>query len=137
MFKRDSYEDHFLIVYYPDKYITQKMSIEAVDNSLAGLKFFSDCLVTIKMIKKIFTALYADENILYFNEGFGDAVFNHRGIGILDIDLNNITLGNNFNEDDTVTDLIFIRLFTRHIISYIILYIILYYIFCIIYYYII
>ena len=25
------------------------------------------------MIKKLFTALYADENILYFNENSGDA----------------------------------------------------------------
>ena len=28
------------------------------------------------MIKKLFTTLYSDENILYFNEGSGDAVFN-------------------------------------------------------------
>ena len=29
------------------------------------------------MIKKLFTALYADENILYFNVDSGDAAFNY------------------------------------------------------------
>ena len=57
------------------------MSVEDVDDSLAALKFIPDCFVTSKMIKKLFTALYADKNILYFNESSGDAVFNHGGIG--------------------------------------------------------
>ena len=35
------------------------------------------------MIKKLFTALYADENILYFNEGSDDAVLNCNGMDIL------------------------------------------------------
>ena len=52
------------------------------------------------MIKKIFTALYADENILYFNEGSGDVIFNCSGMGILNIDRNNISLGDKFDEDD-------------------------------------
>ena len=49
------------------------------------------------MIKKLFTALYADENILYFNEGSGDLVLNCSGTGILNIDLNNINLVNKFD----------------------------------------
>ena len=32
-------EDPFLIVYCPDKYITQKMCNKAVDDSLAALKY--------------------------------------------------------------------------------------------------
>ena len=44
------------------------MCDEAVDDSLAALKSIPDWFVTSKMIKKLFTALYADENILYFNE---------------------------------------------------------------------
>ena len=51
----------------PDQYKTQEMCDEAVDDSLAILKFISDSFVTSKMIKKLFTALYADENILYFH----------------------------------------------------------------------
>ena len=50
------------------------------------------------MIKKSFTALYADENKLYVNEDSGNAVINCNGIGILNIDLNNINLDNNFDE---------------------------------------
>ena len=76
---------------------------EAVDDCLAALKFVHDCFVTIEMIKKLFTALYADENILYFNEGSGDVIFNCNGMGILNIDLNNINLDNNFDEDDPDT----------------------------------
>ena len=45
------------------------------------------------------------ENIFYFNEGSEDAVFNRSGMGIFDIDLNNINFDNNFDENvlDTIT----------------------------------
>ena len=42
------------------------MCDEAVHDSLATLKRLPDWFVTIEMIKKVFTVLYADENILYF-----------------------------------------------------------------------
>ena len=51
------------------------MSDEAVDDSLAALKLFPDWFVLSKMIKRLFNALYADENILYFNED-SNVVFN-------------------------------------------------------------
>ena len=59
-------EDPFLIVYCPDKYKTQSMCDEAVDDSLAALKLVPDWFVTSKVIKKLHTALYTDENILFF-----------------------------------------------------------------------
>ena len=65
-------EDPFLIVYCPDKYKTQRMYDEAVDDSLAALKCFPEWFVTSKMIKKLYTALYVDENILYFDEDSGN-----------------------------------------------------------------
>ena len=61
------------------------------------------------MIKKFFTALYADENVLYLNEDSGDAVFSYNEMGINYIDLNNSNLDNNFDEDDPDT-IIHIRL---------------------------
>ena len=61
------------------------------------------------MIKKFFTALYADENVLYLNEDSGDAVFSYNEMGINYIDLNNSNLENNFDEDDPDT-IIHIRL---------------------------
>ena len=47
-------DDTFLIVYYPNKYITQKMCNKAVDNSLETLKVIPAWFVTSKMIKKNF-----------------------------------------------------------------------------------
>ena len=44
------------------------------------------------MMKKSFTALYADENKFYVNEDSGNPVFNCNGIGILNIDLNNVKI---------------------------------------------
>ena len=79
------------------------MSDKAVDDSLAALKLIPGWFVTIKMIKKLFTALYADENILYFNEDSENAIFNCNVMGVLNIDLNNINLDNNFDEDDPDT----------------------------------
>ena len=61
------------IVYCLCKYITQEMCDEIVNDSLAALKLIRDWFVTSKMIKRLFTAVYADENILYFNQDSGDA----------------------------------------------------------------
>ena len=73
------------------------MSDEAVDDSLEALKLIPDWFVTSKMIEKYFTALYADENTLNFNEDSPDPVFNYNEIAIVNIDLNNISFGYNFD----------------------------------------
>ena len=44
------------------------MCDNADDDSLALLKLIPDWFLAIKMFKKLFTALYGDENILYVNE---------------------------------------------------------------------
>ena len=90
------------------------MCDKAVDDSLATLKLIPDWFVTSKMIKKLYTALYADKNILYFNDDSGNVVLSRNETGILNIDLNNINLDNNFDEDypDTI---ILIRLLAWHI----------------------
>ena len=87
------------------------MRDKAVDDSL--LKLISDWFLTSKMIKKLFAALYANENILYFNEDSGDAVFNYNEMGIFNSDLNNISLGDNFDEEDPYT-VILVRLLAWH-----------------------
>ena len=61
-------EDPFLIVYCPNKYITPKMCDEATDDSLATLKLIPDWFLTSTMITTFFTALYANEKSLYFDE---------------------------------------------------------------------
>ena len=55
------------------------------------------------MIKK-FIALYADDNIVCFNEDSGNAVFSCNEMGIPSKDLNNINLDDtNYDEDDPET----------------------------------
>ena len=108
-------DDPFSLGYVPDQYKTQQMCDKAVDDCLAALKFVPYWFVTSKMIKKLFTALYADQNILYFDEDFGNVVFNFNEIGILNIDLNCINLGDNNvdgNDPDTVNH---VRLLFWHI----------------------
>ena len=50
MYDRVVSGDPFLIVYCPDKYVTQKMCDQAVDDSLATLKLTPDWFFTSKMI---------------------------------------------------------------------------------------
>ena len=49
----------------------------------------------------------------HFNENSGNGVFNCNEMGILNIDLNNNNLDNNFDEDDPDT-IILIRLSARY-----------------------
>ena len=114
MCNRVVYEDTLLIVYCPDKYKTQRMCEEAVDDFLATLKLISDLFVTSKMIQKLYTALYTDGNILYFNEDSGNATFCCNEVVILSVNPNNINLHNNFDKDDLDT-IILIRLLAWYI----------------------
>ena len=66
------------------------------------------------MIEKLLTALYTDDNILYFNEDSVNVVFSCNDMGVLNIDLNNINLDDsNYDEDDPET-IIYIRLLAWH-----------------------
>ena len=89
-------EDPSLTAYCTEKYKTQRMFDEAVNNCLAALKRVPDWFVPSELIKKPFTALYAEEKILQFNEGSCDGIFICNGIGIINTD--------NFDEDypDTI-----------------------------------
>ena len=67
------------------------------------------------MIKKLLTALYADDNIFCFNEEFCNAVFSCNKMGILSIDLIDINLDDtNYDEVDPETN-IQIRILALHI----------------------
>ena len=108
-------EDAFSIRYIPDQCKTQQMCDKAVDDCQVALKFVPDWFVLSKMIKKRLPALYADENILYFNEDSGNVTFCCNEMGILSVNLNNINLDDtNYEEDDPDT-IILIRLLAWHI----------------------
>ena len=104
------YLNPFLIVYCPDKYKTQRTCDEAVDDSLAALKLVLDWFVTRKRLKKLYTALYAGDGLLFFDEDSGDVTFCYNEVGIRSVNLNNNKLDNNFDEDDTDI-IILIRIF--------------------------
>ena len=76
---RAIFEDPFMLAYYPDKYKTQRMCHEAVD------------------------VLYADDNILYFNENSSDVILSCNEMGIHSIDLYNL---DDTNYDDDVPEII-------------------------------
>ena len=63
---------------------------------------------------KKFTALYADDNLLYFNADSGGAIFSCNEMGVLSIDLNINLDDTNYDEDDPET-IIHTRLLTWHI----------------------
>ena len=67
------------------------------------MKLISDWFVTSKMIKNLSAALYADENLLCFNEGSVDAVCHYNKMVIVNSDLNNTSLDDNSNEEDPIT----------------------------------
>ena len=71
-------------------------------------------MLQVKRSKNLYTALYANETIFYFNEDSGNVVLNCNGIGILDMDLKNINLNINFDEDDPDA-IILIKLLAWHI----------------------
>ena len=58
--------------------------------------------------------MYADENILYFNEDSSNAVFNCNEMRNLNIDLNNINLDHTNHEEDDPDTIILIRLLAGH-----------------------
>ena len=66
------------------------MCNKPVGDSLASMKLITDWFVASKMIKRLFTALYADENILYYDEDSDNVAFIE--MGILNIDINNIII---------------------------------------------
>ena len=50
------------------------MCDESVDDSLATLQLIRNWFLASKIIKKLFSTLYADQNILYFDENSSNVV---------------------------------------------------------------
>ena len=90
------------------------MSDEVVADSPAPLKLIPSWLITSKMINNLYTAQYADDGLLFFDEGSGDVTFCCNEMGILSVNLNDINLDNNSDADDPDT-IILIRLLVFHI----------------------
>ena len=113
MWDRIISDDPFWMRYVPDQYKRQQI----FDDSLAVLKFVPDCFVTSKMIKLLFTPLYAGQSRLYENSC--NVVFNCNGMGILNKALNNINLDDTSYDENDPDTIIHIRLLenARHLKS--------------------
>ena len=68
------------------------------------------------MIKKLFATLSSDNNTFYFSEYCCNVVFSCSELGILNMDINNINLDNNFGERDPDT-IILVRIFWISILN--------------------
>ena len=76
------------------------MSDKTVDDFLPTLKFVPDRFVINKMIEKLYNALFADDNIFFFDKDSGNVTFSRNEIGVIWVDLNYINLDDtNFYED--------------------------------------
>ena len=91
------------------------MCNKAVDDFLPASKFVLDWFVSSKMIKTFLTALYSDNNILFFDEYSGNTTFSYNQMGILNVDLNNINLDDTNYDEDKPETIIHIRLWAWHI----------------------
>ena len=68
-----------------------------------------------KWLKKLYNALFADYNIIFFDEDSGNVIFSSEGMGNLSVGLNNINLDHaSFYEDGPKT-IIHARLLGWHI----------------------
>ena len=78
----------FLIVHYPDKYKTQKMCDEAVDDYLAALKSISDWFFTRKILEKFDNNFHANDDTLFHNEDFDKVthIANQKHIIVADLE---------------------------------------------------
>ena len=90
------------------------MCYKAINDFPQALRFVPDWFATSKIIKKLCNALFADDDILFFEEDSGNSTFSSDEMGIISVDLNNINLyQDNFDEDDSET-IIHVRLMALH-----------------------
>ena len=105
-------KDPFTLIYYLNRYKTQKMCNDAVDDCLGAWKLIPDWFVTGKLLEKFHDA---NDDILFLNEDFNEVTFFANQIDILAVDLDKIDHDdvNNFDEDDSDT-IIHVRLLAWH-----------------------
>ena len=69
------YRCFYVFYSLPDQYKSQIICDEADNDSLAVLKLILDSFDTSKMSKKLYTAFYANDGLLFFDEVSGDVTF--------------------------------------------------------------
>ena len=87
----------FMLICCPDKYETQKMCDETVDNCLAALEFIPHWFVTSKMLEKFHNVSLGNDDILFFEKKFSKITF------FVNQNLDKINLDDGNKEDDSET----------------------------------
>ena len=82
------FEDCFMLKYCLHRHKTQELFNKTVDNVIPILEFVPDWFVTKNMIKNLYAAIFADDNILFFDEYSGNATFTTDEMGILCANIN-------------------------------------------------
>ena len=80
MVEKAVFNESFMLKYCVDRYKTQKMCGKVVDDFLSALKFVADWLVTRKMIEKLHSTLFAEDDIFFFDSG--NTTFSSDEMGI-------------------------------------------------------
>ena len=80
------------------------MCDKAVDDFLPALKFVPDWFVTNKMLEKLDDTLFANDDVIFINEGSNNVKFFGGEIGILSVDLDKTNLNDvSIDEDNPET----------------------------------
>ena len=85
-------EDLFILKYCHVRYKTQKLCDIAVNDFLPELKLVPDWFVSNKMLEKLHTTLFADDDIAFFHEDSGSVTHFSNKIDILSVNFKNINL---------------------------------------------
>ena len=76
-------EDTFMLKYCLNRYNTQNMCDEAVNDCLLAIKFVLDWFITEKMIRNLHEASFTNDDILVFDKDFGNVTFFANEMDIL------------------------------------------------------
>ena len=93
--------DPFILKCCLDGYKTRKMYDKAGNDFHSSLKFVPSWFVTSKLIKIFHDALFANDDILFFDKDFRNVIFYTNEMCIISVDLGQIHLEDvNLYEDD-------------------------------------
>ena len=103
-------EDPFMLKSCHDRFKTNK----ADDDFPSAIKFVPDWFVTSKITKKVQSALFGDDHVLFFDENSGNVTFSIYEIDIVSMDLNNIDLDDVNFDGNNPENIIHVRLMAWH-----------------------
>ena len=89
-------ENPFLLKHCPDKFITQDICDKAVESCLSALKFVPDWFCTSKMIEKLDSAVFPDDDIIFGDLDSDFVIFFSEDFGPNTVILDNIILDDEY-----------------------------------------